>query len=122
MFVCRFVVLLCRRRHTRWALGTGVQTCALPFLIGRAGFDVMSIANNHTMHGGYRAFLRTISLLQESGIAPVGGGIDIAAARQPAIIERNGHRIGFLACTRSEERRVGKERVSTCRSRWSTYH
>src|SRR3546814_5184946 len=22
----------------------------------------------------------------------------------------------------SEERRVGKERVSTCRSRWSTYH
>src|SRR3546814_17232403 len=24
--------------------------------------------------------------------------------------------------TRSEERRVGKECVSTCRSRWSTYH
>src|SRR3546814_18670100 len=27
---------------------------------------------------------------------------------------------GFVA--RSEERRVGKECVSTCRSRWSTYH
>src|SRR3546814_2413165 len=27
-----------------------------------------------------------------------------------------------LACGRSEERRVGKECVSTCRSRWSTYH
>src|SRR3546814_15015867 len=29
-----------------------------------------------------------------------------------------------LACdiTRSEERRVGKECVSTCRSRWSTYN
>src|SRR3546814_17121766 len=26
------------------------------------------------------------------------------------------------ACTRSEERRVGKECVSTCRSRWSPYH
>src|SRR3546814_15520210 len=25
-------------------------------------------------------------------------------------------------CERSEERRVGKECVSTCRSRWSTYH
>src|SRR3546814_13269709 len=24
--------------------------------------------------------------------------------------------------SRSEERRVGKESVSTCRSRWSTYH
>src|SRR3546814_21025200 len=28
----------------------------------------------------------------------------------------------FLAIERSEERRVGKECVSTCRSRWSTYH
>src|SRR3546814_19504276 len=28
----------------------------------------------------------------------------------------------FLAQSRSEERRVGKECVSTCRSRWSPYH
>src|SRR3546814_14257643 len=28
----------------------------------------------------------------------------------------------FKAPTRSEERRVGKECVSTCRSRWSPYH
>ena len=68
-------------------------------MMGRAGFDVLSVANNHTMHGGYRAFLRTIALLRENGIAPVGGGADIAAARAPAIVERNGHRIGFLACT-----------------------
>src|SRR3546814_3379917 len=27
-----------------------------------------------------------------------------------------------MLCTRSEERRVGKECVSTCRSRWSPYH
>src|SRR3546814_13183062 len=31
--------------------------------------------------------------------------------------EASGHRAG-----RSEERRVGKECVSTCRSRWSAYH
>ena len=33
--------------------------------------------------------------------------------------------IGLTGCTgnaRSEERRVGKECVSTCRSRWSPYH
>src|SRR3546814_14755091 len=29
---------------------------------------------------------------------------------------------GWLAVARSEERRVGKECVSTCRSRWSPYH
>src|SRR3546814_11870370 len=29
---------------------------------------------------------------------------------------------GAIARARSEERRVGKECVSTCRSRWSPYH
>src|SRR3546814_12636293 len=29
---------------------------------------------------------------------------------------------GTIAENRSEERRVGKEGCSTCRSRWSTYH
>src|SRR3546814_2751193 len=30
--------------------------------------------------------------------------------------------VGEYALIRSEERRVGKECVSTCRSRWSPYH
>src|SRR3546814_17684351 len=30
--------------------------------------------------------------------------------------------IGEIACNRSEERRVGKECVCTCRSRWSPVH
>src|SRR3546814_15055274 len=33
-----------------------------------------------------------------------------------------GFAIKKLTATRSEERRVGKECVSTCRSRWSPYH
>src|SRR3546814_15587605 len=32
-----------------------------------------------------------------------------------------GHKLGEFS-PRSEERRVGKECVSTCRSRWSPYH
>src|SRR3546814_11097167 len=35
-----------------------------------------------------------------------------------ALVRRRAERIG----DRSEERRVGKECVSTCRSRWSPYH
>src|SRR3546814_3764158 len=68
-----------RRRHTRCALVTGVQTCALPIchpqLLGR-------------------------------GLADRRAGVT------------------FVECLveRSEERRVGKECVSTCRSRWSPYH
>src|SRR3546814_10809908 len=30
--------------------------------------------------------------------------------------------VGIATLARSEERRVGKECVSTCRSRWSPYH
>src|SRR3546814_15916888 len=37
------------------------------------------------------------------------------------VIRRPG-RINGSATIRSEERRVGKECVSTCRSRWSPYH
>src|SRR3546814_11882191 len=33
-----------------------------------------------------------------------------------------GMTIGYFSQDRSEERRVGKECVSTCRSRWSPYH
>src|SRR3546814_14680564 len=36
--------------------------------------------------------------------------------------EREGWHHDLLGPARSEERRVGKECVSTCRSRWSPYH
>lgn len=68
-------------------------------MMARAGLNVMSVANNHTMHGGYRAFLRTMSLMHESGIKSVGGGLDITSAREPAVVEKNGCKVGFLACT-----------------------
>src|SRR3546814_8699109 len=39
-----------------------------------------------------------------------------------AVVGRPAERIGNRHSRRSEERRVGKECVSTCRSRWSPYH
>src|SRR3546814_14907414 len=42
--------------------------------------------------------------------------------RDPRIVPDMGVRVSFLEAPRSEERRVGKECVSTCRSRWSPYH
>src|SRR3546814_10694715 len=44
-------------------------------------------------------------------------GVMVAAALRYQIV---GARSAFVE--RSEERRVGKECVSTCRSRWSPYH
>src|SRR3546814_1580086 len=62
----------------------------------------------------------------------VGDGFMLAVAadaerddpRQKLGIARNigDEREHLLVAIRSEERRVGKECVSTCRSRWSQYH
>src|SRR3546814_12016885 len=43
-------------------------------------------------------------------------GMHVLVAPTPAPVS------GFPTRVRSEERRVGKECVSTCRSRWSPYH
>jgi poly-gamma-glutamate capsule biosynthesis protein CapA/YwtB (metallophosphatase superfamily) len=68
-------------------------------LIGRQGFDVMSFANNHCLHAGYRAFLRTMEVMRESGVAPVGAGTDLAEALSPVYIERKGINVAFVGCT-----------------------
>src|SRR3546814_11533372 len=41
---------------------------------------------------------------------------------QRLVLFESGAILLYLAEKRSEERRVGKECVSTCRSRWSPYH
>src|SRR3546814_5164613 len=47
----------------------------------------------------------------------------VPSLRHPDGGSRNGGSFGAqYARARSEERRVGKECVSTCRSRWSPYH
>ena len=61
-----------------------------------AGFDAVTFANNHHLDSGYDAFFRTLEVLDDLEIAVCGAGGDLAAARQPAIIERNGTRIAFL--------------------------
>src|SRR3546814_7392515 len=53
-----------------------------------------------------------------AGPGPVGLGV-AGPLRPPSATEG---RRGDFGWARSEERRVGKECVSTCRSRWSPYH
>ena len=50
--------------------------------------------------------------------------LDLIAIAQssPGAIAVNGAIVVGYKLARSEERRVGKECVSTCRSRWSPYH
>ncbi|MEX2237654.1 MAG: CapA family protein [Dehalococcoidia bacterium] len=62
-----------------------------------AGFDIISVANNHTMDYGPDGLTDTLGTLDYLGIPRVGAGLNEAEARAPVILEVNGLRIGFLA-------------------------
>lgn len=67
--------------------------------IQRAGFNLLSLANNHIMDYYGDGLIDTMALLSSHGLAFAGAGKDLAAARSPAILEKNGCRVGLLAYT-----------------------
>src|SRR3546814_5722267 len=95
-----------RRRHTRCALVTGVQTCALPIFLA-TNYSKRTIESQNAQSGGHWDVVDGFDVPLENTL------------RQYHIVRE---RTGLVANFRSEERRVGKECVSTCRSRWSPYH
>jgi len=62
-----------------------------------AGFDVLSLANNHAMDYGSQGMFETRLNLGQVGIGSVGAGANAAEAHTPVILERNGLRLAFLA-------------------------
>ena len=62
-----------------------------------AGFDILSLANNHSLDFGSEGLAETAVRLQNAGITPVGTGPDASSAYQPVIREVNGLRLAFLA-------------------------
>src|SRR3546814_1089845 len=92
-----------RRRHTRCALGTGVQTCTLPISFLPPGFCRVATIGPRS--------------LGSAASQSIGSGLLLSV-----LLGCEVSTIDFGAGFRSEERRVGKECVSTCRSRWSPYH
>ncbi len=66
--------------------------------LARAGFDVISFAGNHCLDWGNEAFAETLAHLAEAGLAVVGVGANISAARKPVIrLLADGTRVAFLA-------------------------
>ena len=66
-------------------------------IFSTCGFDVVSVASNHAMDWGPDALLDTLDVLEARGIRTIGAGRNLAAARAPAILEKNGVRVAFLA-------------------------
>lgn len=67
--------------------------------LSEAGYDVVSVANNHILDYDDPAFLDTLTFLDEQGIATVGGGANLAMAARPVFRKVKGQQIAFLAAT-----------------------
>lgn len=66
--------------------------------LGRAGFDVVSMAGNHALDWGSAALLETKANLESAGIKVVGAGANIVEARRPAMFTLgDGTRVALLA-------------------------
>ena len=62
-----------------------------------AGFDVVSVANNHSGDYGKEAFVDEIMTLPSHGITPVGGGRNKREAHMPVFKTVHNTTVGFLA-------------------------
>src|SRR3546814_6910941 len=117
LFMCSYlyvivtiIIYFCfssRRRHTRCALVTGVQTCALPIFLRLAPENAVNkpVAANRCRLMTALYLVRRISRRRENRFLYFAFSFSHINT----------------SFNRSEERRVGKECVSTCRSRWSPY-
>ncbi|MEC0249109.1 CapA family protein [Paenibacillus chitinolyticus] len=65
-----------------------------------AGFDLVSIANNHVLDFGRQGFLDTLNHLKQTGLPYIGGGRNAAEAYKAKTVEIKGAKIKFLAFSR----------------------
>src|SRR3546814_5460266 len=103
-----------RRRHTRCALVTGVQTCALPIYVEEA--DEARLIGPAPARDSYLKADRVLQVASDCRADAIHPGYGFLSENA-----------GFAeqveaAGLRSEERRVGEEGVSTGRTGWSPYH
>jgi capsule synthesis protein PGA_cap len=94
--------------QVEWPHTTRGQVCALEVPAPGAppenltalrglGFDIATVASNHTFDQGPFGVLDTIAALRSLGIATTGAGMTLTEARAPAIVEAGGLRVGVLA-------------------------
>ena len=65
--------------------------------LSAAGFDVVDLANNHSMDYGTDGLADMLTRLRAAGINSVGAGADAETARSPVILDRNGVHVAFLS-------------------------
>jgi len=70
--------------------------------LAHAGFNLLTLANNHTMDFGPEALKSTLAALEEQKLKHTGAGMNNAEARQPAWLEVKGRKIAVLAYSNTQ--------------------
>jgi poly-gamma-glutamate capsule biosynthesis protein CapA/YwtB (metallophosphatase superfamily) len=70
--------------------------------IKQAGIDVLCLANNHILDHGPAGLLNTMEVCSRAGVATVGAGENLNAARRILVQDVGGLRIGILAVAERE--------------------
>ena len=65
----------------------------------KLGFNVVSLANNHTMDKGIKGVLNSVQVWKNKNIDPLGSYAIDTDANQPTIKEKNGIRYALFAYT-----------------------
>lgn len=65
--------------------------------IAKAGFNVVTLANNHALDAGHRGMFEMARHFEQVGVAHCGTGINIADARKPAILKCDGRTVAVLS-------------------------
>lgn len=60
--------------------------------------DLVELTGNHNLDWGPQAALDSLDLYRQAGMATFGGGENLTAAREPALVEHHGNRFAFLGC------------------------
>jgi poly-gamma-glutamate capsule biosynthesis protein CapA/YwtB (metallophosphatase superfamily) len=67
--------------------------------LAKAGFDVVSLANNHALDYGKKALFETMFHLDRAGVRHAGAGRSRKQAYAPLVVERGGFRLAIVAVT-----------------------
>src|SRR3546814_4924800 len=99
MYLCVVFFFSSRRRHTRCALVTGVQTCALPILLSGIlfiafGLGTTVVASHYKIGDAMRVGPGTFPIILGIIVALIGLAVMVRAIRNPETSEK----IGRASC------------------------
>jgi poly-gamma-glutamate capsule biosynthesis protein CapA/YwtB (metallophosphatase superfamily) len=64
--------------------------------MAKAGFDVVTVAADHTTNAGLGPVGETVDLFRANGIQPTGAGRTLGQALRPAVVDAGGITFGFV--------------------------